>query len=316
MLLRKQVDAAPSDPLLLKDTSGKERRIDPSMQVRVELTNGTTDWVGAHRLHLSAMELRVRGLGRTPWDRVLGIQLRYLDGADIFLGIITAGLYVLLLGGTAAGASAISSDLGDVVGDVVGAAASSAGRSSREEVQEEPAGPDETEEGPLGSPTGPSRRLFSAYQGRRNRFGLSIAMTAGTELKGRNGFSQGVSAGLRLFNTFELMGGFRHVFTTPQDNLRSRYLGFGRAGVHLNLDQDHRFAVPMFFEMGAGRPVRFFLRFGFGLRVRLADKIYLGLLPVNATFTLTSPDRVSEFVTVPSGSDWRFPSMLELSATF
>jgi hypothetical protein len=96
-------------------------------------------------------------------------------------------------------------------------------------------------------------------------------------------------ATLRLRNIVELGGGVR-MDAQPLDGggMRLQYVPFVRAGLNLELDARRRFAIPAFVDIG-GASGQTHTRFAIGLRVRVNDRIILGLYPYNP-IVVSTPD--------------------------
>jgi len=98
----------------------------------------------------------------------------------------------------------------------------------------------------------------------------------------------GLSATFRLRNIIEVGGGLRMAARPLEDGgLRLQYMPFFRVGLHLELDARRRFAIPCFLDMG-GVSGEFHTRFAIGVRVRVSDRINLGLYPYNPILVSTS----------------------------
>jgi hypothetical protein len=91
-----------------------------------------------------------------------------------------------------------------------------------------------------------------------------------------------LAAGLRLWNVLEVGGGvavMSHA-STETGPYRPRFSPFLRTGLHLDLDSRRRVAIPLMVDLGwVDR--RSTARFTYGVRVRLTDRLGVGLLPWN-----------------------------------
>jgi hypothetical protein len=91
-------------------------------------------------------------------------------------------------------------------------------------------------------------------------------------------------ATVRLRNIVELGGGVRMDAQPLGEGAppRPEFVPFVRAGLHLDLDANRRFAIPAFVDIG-GVSGQTRTRFAFGLRIRINDGLNLGLFPYNPT---------------------------------
>jgi len=162
-----------------------------------------------------------------------------------------------------------------------------------------------------GSKQTPAVRLFDDGVRRRSWIQLFGNVAAGTELARFEGYTGSVAAGIRVRDVIEIGGGFRNHLARPRgdtaEGLDPGYVGFGRLGLHLWLDDGHRFALPIGVDAGAGSPVRLHLRANIGLRVFPTRTLSIGLFPFNPSFHYYTEDSVFR-----SAMRWRFPTTLEL----
>jgi hypothetical protein len=125
------------------------------------------------------------------------------------------------------------------------------------------------------------RPLFSGQAVRRDWLRLVASMEVGSEEIHPTPMSS-VAAGLRLWNVLEVGGGVaaRSHASAEAGPYRMRFSPFLRMGLHLDLDSRRRVAIPLLFDLGwvDGRNTA---RFTYGLRVRLTDRLGVGLLPWN-----------------------------------
>jgi hypothetical protein len=180
-------------------------------------------------------------------------------------------------------------------------------------------GPNSSSEGRAGgadkSTRMPAVRLFDDGVRRRSWIQLWGNVAAGTELARFEGYTGSVAAGIRIRDVVELGGGFRNHLARPRgddaEGLDPGYVGFGRLGMHLWLDDGHRFALPIGVDAGAGSPVRLHLRANIGLRVFPTRSLSIGLFPFNPSFHYYTEDSV-----FASAMRWRFPTTLEVGFCF
>jgi len=133
---------------------------------------------------------------------------------------------------------------------------------------------------------------------------------AGTELVRLHNYTGSLVAGIRLRDVFELSGGLRHTIEPRLDGQAGEneyaVIAFGRAGLHLPVDDEFRFALPLSVDVGAGHNVRLHVRINYGIRFSPMQSFWIGLMPFNASYT--------DFKEVPfDGTQrWSFPTTLEL----
>jgi hypothetical protein len=160
----------------------------------------------------------------------------------------------------------------------------------------------------------PAVPLFSGSLRRRSVIQLIGSAGAGTELARFQGYTGSLTAGIRLRDLIEIGGGLRHTIEPLRSDLRGErdfsLVGFGRLGLHLWLDDEHRFAIPLSVDAGAGHNVRFHLRVNYGLRFAPLRNLWIGLMPFNTSYT--------DFTSGPfdGSSRWSFPSTLEVGFSF
>ena len=160
----------------------------------------------------------------------------------------------------------------------------------------------------------PAVRLFDDGTRRRASIQFWGNLAAGTELARFEGYTGSVTAGIRIRNAFELGGGFRNTLAEPSSSgatLEPGFIGFGRLGAHLWLDDNHYVAIPLGVDAGGGHSVKLHLRTYFGLRFSPIRNLSIGLFPFNPSFNWYKDD--SPF----SGAQrWRFPTTLEVGFVF
>ncbi len=137
-----------------------------------------------------------------------------------------------------------------------------------------------------------TRPLFSGRAQRRDLTIFTFAAEGGFDAMptlpsdlsgGALGAVGGVAVGLRLVNIFELGLGVRSSLVAPATDAEpARIIStpFFRMGLHLDLDAARRVAVAVGADLG-GLPGEGHARFLYGVRVRLTDRVQLGLYPWN-----------------------------------
>ena len=170
---------------------------------------------------------------------------------------------------------------------------------------------------PAELPLSATKPLFSVSAQRRSSFRFFGAASLGTDFRETNGLSDSLTLGIRFAELFELGGGFRHMLVdhTPEGASKSQkdssYLGFIRAGMHIDLDAGRYVAVPMSMDIGFGDPVRVQWRFNWGLRVRPADWLWIGIYPFSPTYT-----SYKDKSRLAAADKWSFPTSVELGFSF
>ena len=158
-------------------------------------------------------------------------------------------------------------------------------------------------------------RLFGAGIRRRSTIQLVGSASAGTELVRFGGYAGAVYAGLRIRNAFEFGGGVRHLVTratrSAEDELRSNFVGFGRLGAHLFVDNSHICAIALSADVGAGQEVGFHLKLNAGLRFQIGTALMVGIFPFSPSFF-----RYKESSTFAGAMRWTFPTNLEVGFNF
>jgi len=160
-----------------------------------------------------------------------------------------------------------------------------------------------------------SRPAFSNVTRRRSRIRFFGAVEGGSDLTMHDGGSVQALLGMRIYDTFELALGARMLVhrgtrtNTPQKH-RSSWMAVLRANFHLDLDANRRVALPLGVDIGTGQAT-VYVRMNFGLRVRLAQFLHLGLYPFNITYTRFKDDNLMR-----DYEWWSFPSSLDLMFSF
>jgi hypothetical protein len=154
-----------------------------------------------------------------------------------------------------------------------------------------------------------ARPLFDAGLQRRSTARLVVSSELGSN--GRRVYPHlldGLGVGVRLFDLSEIGGGVKHVWArTPSGAERSEVLGFGRVNLHLPLDAEHRWALPLGIDFGGGGDnVGGYFRLNAGLQRRFGDTWFAGVFAGNPTYLkLRGRPR-----------NWSFDSGIEIGAAF
>ena len=85
----------------------------------------------------------------------------------------------------------------------------------------------------------------------------------------------------------------------------------GRAGIHLGRRWGQKLTFPLLLDLGGGPSVLFHLRVHSGVRVQLSPSLYLGLRPIEPTYTVYEDDAA-----IPVRNGWDVRSSAEVLAEF
>ncbi|MFH2009200.1 MAG: hypothetical protein ABI333_21605 [bacterium] len=160
-----------------------------------------------------------------------------------------------------------------------------------------------------------SQHAFSGVVRRQSRVRFLGALEGGSDLTMHDGGSVQALLGLRIYDALELGLGARMLVhrgtrtATPQTH-RSSWMAVLRVNAHLDLDANRRVALPLGFDVGTGQAT-VYVRMTFGLRVRVARFLHVGLYPFNPTYTRFKDDTL-----LRDYEWWSFPSSLDLLFTF
>ncbi len=167
-------------------------------------------------------------------------------------------------------------------------------------------------------PLSASTPLFSATARRRSSYRFFSAGSVGSDLRSTDGLVDSLAIGVRFAELFELGGGFRHmlvdhpVFESPSEREKSStYLGFLRAGLNIDLDAGRYVAVPISVDLGFGDAASLQWRLSWGLRVRPADWLWIGIYPFSPTYTKYRANK-----RLAIAERWSFPTSLEVGFAF
>ncbi|HET6281131.1 MAG TPA: hypothetical protein VFH73_09200 [Polyangia bacterium] len=284
-------------------------RVGPRSWLRFRRWDGSrTPWFEARKLrvndrHVVTAEPRAHsaapttGIEGLDWALVAGVEVNELDLEESLVGI-TAGTAAVLAAmmteafvigviGALSGGHLQVNDLGITRGALESVAGEALKRPD-----EDPAARSTV----LAAPTteeSPARPLFSPEARRRDLCLVTVSSEGGID--GARTFTSvgGVAVGLRLVDLFELGVGARSSLlapTTEGEPFRLASVPFVRFGLHLDLTAGRRVALAVGADLG-GASGKVNARFLYGLRVRLTDKLQLGLYPWNPVATSGSVGR-------------------------
>lgn len=160
----------------------------------------------------------------------------------------------------------------------------------------------------LRSSTSGSTTLFTGVTRRKATLEVVPSLQSMSTLAAPEGLEQSFALGLRLQQVWEFGGGLRMAnLAAPKGDPAFRVIGFGRAGLHLNLDDKHRVAVPLSIDIGAGQGILLQTRLNLGVRIRVGDKLTVGVAAPSPTLLrMMGPNNKPVH-------RWSFPAGLELS---
>lgn len=327
---------------------GKETRLAPGTHLRFKLKDGRfTGWVRASRLAVNDLGVFYRGKVRSRsnplgsgllWEQLDGAELKNTSGPKtmalvVGVGVLIATLVALLgedgVKGFFSASAHVAAAMHPPYVPIVYPPSyyRRARRARRARVEDAPGTAPRIDDAdaPLGAPTDDqadaseledgawdrpvSESMFLGSALRRSYLEFLFTAQGGFQLNDIDGYTQTLTASLRFIELFELGGGWRYQTNAPTAD----HIGFGRFGFHFNLDDNHRFAIPLSFDLGAGSKTSFQFKVNAGLRVRVVDGFWIGLYPFNPVF---SSLREPLTTTGERPGFWNFPSSLELSFAF
>jgi|GEM_PF-5926684 hypothetical protein len=159
-----------------------------------------------------------------------------------------------------------------------------------------------------------AKRIFTPTQRRRALVSFTAALGTGTDFRNGDQVQTDVQIGVRFLRTIELGAGARNIVSgtaTRDDKVSSNFVGFFHFGLNFELDAAQRVSIPIGFDVGKGGPVELHAKTLLGLRVRVHDRIHLGVYPFNPTYS-----RFENSHSYAQKSRWSFPTSLELSTNF
>lgn len=301
---------------IVHDHDGDEVRIDPNSEVRFERTdNAWTDWYSAAALLVNDDGVFFEGGEGLRWADVRSAEVKNLSGGKTLVGVVAVSALAVGLVAVAVVARK-APGLPWKVGSTV---AQTTAHATLHVVARLPAGGYGSSSGSSGPATSDepttttsygayelpartdARRLFDGTERRRAAIRLGAALDYGAALGRKNEWSASIVPMVRLTDLFEIGGGMRLI--------REDRVWLARVGLHAELDARRMFALPLSIDLGSSATVAFHSRINFGLRIQVVDGFWLGLHPVNPTYTrLRDPVGV-----VPH---WSFPTTIETSFAF
>jgi len=132
----------------------------------------------------------------------------------------------------------------------------------------------------------------------------------------RDRVAEGVRGGVRVLGWLELGGGYRRLPAEikggdRQGEVTWSSVVFARAGIHLGRRWGQKLTFPLLLDLGGGASVAFHLRVHSGMRIQLSPALYLGLRPIEPTYTVYEDDPA-----IPTDSGWDMRSSAEILAEF
>jgi hypothetical protein len=268
----------------------------PSSWVRFTLRDGgRSPWFQAGKLRVNAeMVMTTGGRARPedpspdaegiPWDAIASVEVNELDVGETVAGV-TMGAAVIVTAAAAelallAALQAVTD--GHVNGDLgltraaVDAVGGEALKRPEEDREARVLALDATAADLAATP------LFTPEARRRDQVLFTVSTEAGLDAGLTPSPVAGVAAGLRLGNFFDAQLGARASLTpaTEMQPAQVRSVPFLRLGLHLDLDAGRRVALAAGADFGlTSEEVR--VRFLYGVRVRVSDRLQLGVYPWN-----------------------------------
>lgn len=284
--------------IVLRDKDRARVRVTPRSRIRVQIDGGHyTRWMSATDLRLRPEGL-VAGDVVLHWEEIHGLEVNDFDLGRTIIGT-AGGTTVIVL-------AAVAESL--VIG---GIAAATGGRVQISQIGLTSATVDAVvdlatsthlDDAPLVlAPAAPepelalrSRPLFAGAARRRSIVRASIASEAGVGWAEVGAHAEsGVTGAFRLFGSLELGAGLRYQHRPIGDPAPSGISPFIRCGLHLDLDAARRIALPALVEIGVGRSTVSDVRLVWGVRIRLSDKLQLGIHPFTPIVYSAAPTHVS-----------------------
>ena len=298
---------------IVHDHAGDEVRIDPNSEVRFERSDGAwTDWYAASELLVNDDGVFFREGDGLRWADVRSSEVKNLSGGKTLVGVVAVSALVVGLVAVALvarKAPGLPWKLGDAaargtahatVHVVARLPVSSGGGYAPSSTSDEPSQLSGSSGYELPSPTD-AHGLFDGSERRRASVRVGASLDYGAAFGRKNEWSASVVPMLRLTDLFEIGGGMRLI--------RDDRVWLARVGLHAELDARRMFALPFSIDLGGGSTVAFHARLNFGLRVQVLEGLWLGLNPLNPTYTrLRDP--------IGAMPHWSFPTTLETSFAF
>ena len=291
-----------SRELVLRSGERSRVRIGPGSWIRFQRVDSLfTPWVEARTLRVGADQV-VLGAGDglvLRWNDLVAVEVNDVDAGRTVVGIVAGTSLVVLAAAAevlviaaleAATGGHLHGDLGITRG-AVEAVLEHAG----ERPEDDPEALSHGEEASDANPVMLVSPLFAAEARRRDivRFGASVetGIEVGDDLMKSEA---AVNVGLRLLNVLELGVGLS-TLTGPLGAgdpsaapasaegpwTGSRLIPRARLGLHLDLDSNRRVALALGQQVGIGTHGWIDLRTEWGVRVRLNDRLQLGVYPFN-----------------------------------
>ena len=318
-------------PQVLRAVEGTPVRIDPNSRVRFWRTDGSrTGWIKASELEVAddgVFIKRRNGVDGLQWSDVAHAEVNNLSGPYTLL-VVGASVGIVLLAVAAAKGGGGNVDCSGLNCSGIGPVSSPGHYGGGPGVPAVPeahsVGMDQARRSRKHAhgarlsggglpPQRESHALFNEDQSRRARMRiLASADFGGASGNGRpDVLMQSAFLGVRFSDMFELGGGIRRQMANPtagdQVEVDTGVYPYGRMGLHMQLDPRGYVAVPAFVDVGLAPGKTYQIRFGYGLRVRLNEHLYIGMYPFNPMVQTAGP--------TGSARLW-FPSTFELGGTF
>ncbi|MFH2009032.1 MAG: hypothetical protein ABI333_20750 [bacterium] len=165
-------------------------------------------------------------------------------------------------------------------------------------------------------PTPRAELMFTKVARRRSRIRLIGGIEGGTDFLLTDGGNAGAFIGMRLADVVELGAGARMMVHRGAEEAaagqrhHTSWIGFGRFNLHFDLDAARRVALPLGVDLGGGH-ASLYVRVNFGIRVRVARYVSLGLYPFNPTFAKFKDEALKR-----DNGWWSFPTNMDVAFAF
>lgn len=263
---------------------------------------------------LVTLERGVDATAHYPWSEIAAVELTDVSGAKTFsalLGYTAISIAMLPLAALGAGIGALpgKTSASGSSGSSSGSSGGSSGGSLSLGGGGGSPGPGDWT-GEFETAPGPrTRRLFSRSARRKSLVRLTLSADSGVDSVHARGLVERLTLGVRLADLVEIGGGVGHAWI-PDASDRHDVFGFARLALHLPLDAEHRYALPVGVDFGTYMPGGYLrvkhARLNFGLRRRVGDDVFAGVYLFNPTYVATSRTE----------KRWSLTSGLEVGAAF
>lgn len=299
---------------LVLDTAQGRVRVGPNTKLRFHLVTGEkTAWLRARSLRTNDDGVFVDGDRKDlgwAWGDIAQAEVKNFSGAKTFallVGSAAVVATVVALAAASDGKCCASASVGVAEASLrtAHAAAVLASHGGVGPRADDSAAPDAHDEG--APPV--AEHLFTGVERRRSVLEVVPSTQAMLPILAPGRYEQSAGVSLRLLDVWELGFVARAAMIEPRyEDATLRFVAAARAGLHLELDAERRFAIPVLFDIGGGPKVPLQTRLNLGLRIRATDTLSIGVYAPSPTYT-----RVRSRNQRDTFGQWTFPAGLELS---